>query len=218
VAQGPDRRAQRQLAEPSATLLPSHPRIKQLSSELADVRVQIRAEANKIVKSLEHEAVVAAARETSLRNSLTEVQTQASGMSDAEVKLRALEREAKAQRHLLESYLARFRDASARHDIGAVPAQATIVSRAHASIKPSFPKRGPMGLLIAAANSLICWRTSKAPGDCRCDSPSASEHNTMSPTVVTDRAAECREDPVVEHDIAEPEAAGVSPSSKAILR
>jgi uncharacterized protein involved in exopolysaccharide biosynthesis len=67
------------------------PAIKQLSSELADVRVQIRAEANKIVKSLEHEAVVAAARETSLRNSLTEVQTQASGMSDAEVKLRALD-------------------------------------------------------------------------------------------------------------------------------
>jgi uncharacterized protein involved in exopolysaccharide biosynthesis len=55
---------QRQLAELSATLLPSHPRIKQLASELADVRVQIRAEANKIVKSLENEAEVAAARET----------------------------------------------------------------------------------------------------------------------------------------------------------
>ena len=146
---------QRQLAELSATLLPSHPRVKQLSSELADVRVQIRAEANKIAKSLENEAVVAAARETSLRNSLIEVQTQASGMSEAEVKLRALEHEAKAQRDLLESYLARFRDASARHDMGAVPAQATIVSRAHASIKPSFPKRGPMSLLVAAATALL---------------------------------------------------------------
>jgi hypothetical protein len=90
-----------------------------------------------------------------LRNSLNDVQTQASGMSEAEVKLRALEREAKAQRDLLESYLARFRDASARHDMGAVPAQATIVSRAHASIKPSFPKRGPMSLLVAAATALL---------------------------------------------------------------
>jgi uncharacterized protein involved in exopolysaccharide biosynthesis len=43
---------QRQLAELSATLLPSHLRIKQLTSELAGVRAQIRAEAAKIVKTL----------------------------------------------------------------------------------------------------------------------------------------------------------------------
>ena len=144
---------QRQLAELSATLLPSHPRIKQLTSELADVRAQIRDEATKIVKGLENEAEVASARETSLRSSLNEVKSQASGQSDAEIKLRALEREAKAERDLLESYLARYRDASARHDMGSVPAQATIVSRAHASILPSFPKRGPLSLLVAVATA-----------------------------------------------------------------
>jgi uncharacterized protein involved in exopolysaccharide biosynthesis len=146
---------QRQLAELSATLLPSHPRIKQLTSELADVREQIRDEAAKIVKSLENEAQVASAREASLRSSLNDVKTQASGLSEAEIKLRALEREAKAQRDLLESYLARYRDASARHDMGAVPAQATIVSRAHASILPSFPKRGPVSLLVTFATALL---------------------------------------------------------------
>ena len=146
---------QRQLAELSATLLPSHPRIKQLTSELADVREQIRDEAAKIVKSLENEAQVASAREASLRSSLNDVKTQASGLSEAEIKLRALEREAKAQRDLLESYLARYRDASARHDMGAVPAQATIVSRAHASILPSFPKRGPISLLVTFATALL---------------------------------------------------------------
>jgi len=146
---------QRQLAELSATLLPSHPRIKQLTAELADVRTQIRNEVAKIVKSLENEAEIASARETSLRNSLNDVKTQASGLSEAEIKLRALEREAKAQRDLLESYLARYRDASARHDMGAVPAQATIVSRAHASILPSFPKRGPISLLVAVATALL---------------------------------------------------------------
>ena len=146
---------QRQLAELSATLLPSHPRIRQLTSELADVRRQIRDEALKIATSLENEAQVASARETSLRNSLNEVKTQASGQGDAEIKLRALEREAKAQRDLLESYLARYRDASARHDMGSVPAQAAIVSRAHASIKPSFPKRGMLSLLAAVATALL---------------------------------------------------------------
>ena len=146
---------QRQLAELSATLLPSHPRIKQLNSELADVRGQIRDEAAKIVKSLENEAEVASAREASLRGSLNEVKTQASGLSEAEIKLRALEREAKAQRDLLESYLARYRDASARHDMGAVPAQAAIVSRAHASMLPSFPQRGPISLLVTVATALL---------------------------------------------------------------
>ncbi len=148
---------QRELAQLSATLLPSHPRIKQLNSELADVREQIRDEANKVVKSLKNESEVASARETSLRNSLNDTKAQASGQGDAEIKLRALEREAKANRDLLESYLARYRDASARHDMGAVPAQAAIVSRAHASILPSFPKRGPLSLLIMAATALLAF-------------------------------------------------------------
>jgi uncharacterized protein involved in exopolysaccharide biosynthesis/Mrp family chromosome partitioning ATPase len=146
---------QRELAQLSATLLPSHPRIKQLNSELADVRSQIRDEAKKIVQGLKNEAEVASARETSLRNSLNDTKAQASGQSDAEIKLRALEREAKANRDLLESYLARYRDASARHDMGSVPAQAAIVSRAHASILPSFPKRGPLSLLVMAATALL---------------------------------------------------------------
>lgn len=146
---------QRQLAELSATLLPSHPRIQQLRSELADVRAQIRIEAQKVVKSLENQAQIAAARESSLRASLNAAKSRTAGLSDAEVKLRALEREAKANRDLLESYLARYRDASARHDIGAVPAQAAIVSRAHASVLPSFPRRGPITLLVIAATALL---------------------------------------------------------------
>jgi uncharacterized protein involved in exopolysaccharide biosynthesis/Mrp family chromosome partitioning ATPase len=146
---------QRQLAELSATLLPSHPRIQQLNSELADIRGQIRDEATKIVKSLENQAEVASARESSLSKSLNDVKSQASGQSDAEIKLRALEREAKSNRDLLESYLARYRDASARHDMGAVPAQAAIVSKAHASIQPSFPKRMQLTLLVTAAVALL---------------------------------------------------------------
>ena len=146
---------QRQLAELSATLLPSHPRIQQLRSELADVRAQIRIEAQKVVKGLENQAQVAAAREASLRASLDAAKSRSVGQSDAEVKLRALEREAKANRDLLESYLARYRDASTRHDLGSVPAQAAIVSRAHASVLPSFPRKGPITLLVIAAMALL---------------------------------------------------------------
>jgi uncharacterized protein involved in exopolysaccharide biosynthesis len=146
---------QRQLATLSATLLPSHPRIQQLKSELADVRAQIRDEAGKVVRSLENEAQVAAAREASLKASLNTAKTTSAGLSDSQIKLRALEREAKANRDLLDTYLARYRDASSRHDMGAVPAQATIVSQAHASVLPSFPKRGPLSLLVMAATALL---------------------------------------------------------------
>ena len=146
---------QRQLAELSATLLPSHPRIRQLAAELGDVRKQIRDEVAKVAQGLENEAQVAAARETSLRASLNDVKEQATGMSEAEIQLRALEREAKANRDLLESYLTRYRDASAHHDMGAVPAQASIISRAHASLTPSFPKKLPITLLVSIATALL---------------------------------------------------------------
>ena len=79
----------------------------------------------------------------------------ASGSSGAEFKLRALEDEAKAERELLESYLARYRAASARHAMGALPAQAAIVSRAHVAMLPSFPQRGPISLLAAGATVLL---------------------------------------------------------------
>jgi uncharacterized protein involved in exopolysaccharide biosynthesis len=69
--------------------------------------------------------------------------------------LRKLEREAKAERDLLDSYLAHYRDVSAPHDMGAAPAQAVIVSRAYASVLPSFPKRGPITLLVTLATILI---------------------------------------------------------------
>ncbi|WP_069093832.1 exopolysaccharide transport family protein [Methyloligella halotolerans] len=146
---------QRQLAELSATLLPSHPRIQQLNSELADVRAQIRDEARKIAQSLENEAKVADARVKSLTNSLKAAKTQASGESNAEIQLRALQREAKSNRDLLESYLARYRDASARGDVGAVPANATIVSQAYPATSPSFPKKLPITLLVMVAVALV---------------------------------------------------------------
>jgi len=153
---------QRSLAELSATLMPSHPRIQQLKSELADVRAQIRAEAKKVVQSLENEAQVAAAREASLRTSLNTAKSQSAGLGDSEIKLRALEREAKANRDLLESYMARYRDASARHDMGTVPSQASIVSRAHASVLPSFPKKGPLTALVMAATALLALASTLA--------------------------------------------------------
>ncbi len=146
---------QRQLAELSATLLPSHPRMRQLQAELTDVRSQIRDEATKIAKSLQNEAQIAGAREASLRESLNQLKQDSAASNDNQIRLRALEREAKANRDLLESYLARYRDASARSDTTSVPADASIISRAHVSSVPSFPKTIPYTILSMVAVMLL---------------------------------------------------------------
>jgi uncharacterized protein involved in exopolysaccharide biosynthesis/Mrp family chromosome partitioning ATPase len=146
---------QRELAEVSATLLPSHPRIKQLRSELAGVRRQISKEARKVVSGLKNEAQIAGSREVSLKESLAELKRATSKGNENQIKLRAFEREAKANREVLESYLARYRDASTRSDQASVPSRASIVSRAHISNIPSFPQKGPISLLAMAAIALL---------------------------------------------------------------
>ncbi len=148
-------RVRRQLAELSATLLSSHPRMRQLRAELADLRRQIRREAEKVVSSLRNEAEIAGAREKSLRESLDELKQRTSEAGESQIKLRALEREAKASRDLLESYLARQREANARRDESSVPAHASIISRAHVPRKPSFPLKAPMSVLAAAVVGLL---------------------------------------------------------------
>lgn len=142
---------QRTLAEFSATLLPSHPRLKQLNSELTDLRRQIRREARKVVASLQNEAQIASAREVSSRENLAKMKRSTARGNENQIKLRALEREATANRELLESYLARYRDASARSDYTSIPSYASIVSRAYISSTPSFPKKGPISLIAFAA-------------------------------------------------------------------
>jgi uncharacterized protein involved in exopolysaccharide biosynthesis len=94
-------RVQRELAGVSINLLPSHPRIKGLKSEIADLQRQIRRKARNAVASLQNEVQIAGARGVSLRESLTELKQTAAMGNESQIKLRALEREAKANRELL---------------------------------------------------------------------------------------------------------------------
>jgi succinoglycan biosynthesis transport protein ExoP len=53
--------------------------------------------------------------------SLDQLKSQAASTNEQDVQLRALERDAKSQRDLLESYLAKYREASARDTINRRP-------------------------------------------------------------------------------------------------
>jgi exopolysaccharide transport family protein len=143
------------IADLSASLLGGHPRIRALRSQLADLNNQIRLEARKVLGSLENEAETARLRESQLTSSLNELKAQASKAGEEEVELRALEREATAQRQLLESYLTRYREASSRTDRGYLPADARIFSRADRPVEPYFPKKIPMTIAAFVASLLL---------------------------------------------------------------
>jgi tyrosine-protein kinase Etk/Wzc len=144
-----------QLAEQSSTLLDAHPRIKELKAQIGDLERQIRVEAEKLVRSLENDAKIAGARVDQLAANFDALKRQAASTNEQDVQLRALEREAKAQRDLLESYLAKYREASARESLGATPADARVISRAIVSNTPHFPKKVPIVLIATLATLLL---------------------------------------------------------------
>ncbi|WP_289015849.1 GumC family protein [uncultured Methylobacterium sp.] len=133
-----------QLALESRTLLPAHPRIKELTAQVTDLDQQIKAAAERIVRTMENDQRIAAARVESLKAAVDGQREVVVKGNASEIELRALEREAKAQREQLESYLARYREASAREAETASPADARIVSRAVRPELPSFPKKVPI--------------------------------------------------------------------------
>jgi uncharacterized protein involved in exopolysaccharide biosynthesis len=144
-----------QIAQLNATLLPQHPKMRELNAQLAGLDDQIAAEAKKILESLEGEASLAAARENEIQQSLTSLKQTAATANDAGVELRALEREAAADRDLLESYLGRYREALAREQGNDLPADARVISRAAVSNEPDFPKKTPMTLAATFAALIL---------------------------------------------------------------
>lgn len=143
-----------QLAEQSSTLLPGHPRIKELRAQISDLEQQIRSEAELLARSLENDSKIAGARMESMSANLDQLKRQATLTNEQDVQLRALEREAKAQRDLFESYLAKYRETSARDSIAAAPADARIISRPAVSTTPFFPKKVPI-VVIATLGTFV---------------------------------------------------------------
>ena len=144
-----------QLAEQSSTLLDNHPRIKEIKAQLGDLDHQIRDEASKISRSLDSDARIAGGRVEGLSASLEQLKKQATSTNGQDVQLRALEREAKAQRDLLESYLAKYREATTRENIDAAPADGRIISRAIVSNTPAYPKKLPIVLIVTLATLML---------------------------------------------------------------
>jgi uncharacterized protein involved in exopolysaccharide biosynthesis/Mrp family chromosome partitioning ATPase len=178
-----------QLAEQSSTLLDGHPRIKELRAQLADLDRQLREEASKLSRSLDNDARIAGGRVEGLSASLEQLKKQATSTNGQDVQLRALEREAKAQRDLLESYLAKYREANTRENIDAGPTDGRIISRASVSNTPAYPKKLPI-VLVATLATLMLSAGAIATGELlRMTAPRATAAFASSPAPLRAAAA-----------------------------
>ncbi|RWC32455.1 MAG: chain-length determining protein [Mesorhizobium sp.] len=212
------------IADLSTSLLDNHPRIRALRSQLADLDRQIRNEAEKIMKGLMTQAQTAQARENQLVADVNTLKAASARAGDQQVELDALQREATAQRQLLESYLTRYREASSRKDSNYLPVDARVFSRAVAPSEPYFPKILPItaaafvgSLLLMAIVTLLqelfSGRAMRPAAGARFDRieqvtmPVAHEPSNHEPADIEDledRAAEAQ---------AEPQAAGAAPAT-----
>lgn len=143
------------IADLSTTLLDNHPRLRALRSQLADLDRQIRDEAEKVLAGLDTEARTAKAREDQIVADLNKLKAQSAHAGEQQVELNALEREANAQRQLLESYMTRYREASSREDRAYLPVDARIFSRAATPAEPYFPKIAPIVGAAFTASLLV---------------------------------------------------------------
>lgn len=129
--------AMRRKAELSTRLGPRHPRLREVTTELARLRAGLREETRRRLDDLRAEVEVAGTRERALREALAERRRRAEDHKRAQARLDQLEREADAARSVLRTYLARLEQTSLRR--GLQRPAARVISPATAPVEPHRP-------------------------------------------------------------------------------
>ena len=133
-----------QLALESRTLLPGHPRIKELSAQLGELSDELRTAGEKTARTLENDSKIAGARVENLQAALDSQKKVVGASGIDEVKMRELDRAARQLKDELEAATTKYQEALARESSKATTADARVVSRALAPQLPSFPKKLPI--------------------------------------------------------------------------
>ncbi len=145
-----------QISDLTSSLLEGHPRIRALRNQLTGIERQIQEETRKVLASLENEANVSRLREQQLVQQLNVLKSESVRAGEQQVGLNDLEREASAQRQLLETYLARYREATSRAgSVDSTPADARVISAAVEPREPYFPKTGAITIVVTLAAFLL---------------------------------------------------------------
>jgi capsular exopolysaccharide synthesis family protein len=130
---------ERKIAEMEATYGEAYPRMIEARAEARDINKTIQSEIAKIVQSIRNEVSVAQAQEETLRRRVEQLTAEVAHLDKAEVQMRALEREADANRTLFQTFLSRAKETGEAESLQ--KPDATILSRADIPEKPVYPKR-----------------------------------------------------------------------------
>ncbi|MFN4281753.1 MAG: GumC family protein [Alphaproteobacteria bacterium] len=129
----------RKIAELKTQLREEHPKMVLAQNELSDLRNNIRGEVDKIVSSLRNEREIAGVREANLNREIASLQAKLDEQHGAEVTLRALDSEVRANKQLYETILSRFNQADVQEQ-GIQEADARVISHAVEASAPFYPK------------------------------------------------------------------------------
>jgi len=143
---------QRTYSEMSVEYGKKHPRMIAMRAKVEDIKNKIHSEVKKIAMGLRNSLEVYKSRTYSLASSLKKIEATTGGNKKDEVQLRALEREAKANRILFETFLNRFKETTSTQ--GMEQADARIISLAEPPLIASFPKKKLL-LIVSFLGSLF---------------------------------------------------------------
>lgn len=131
--------AERRLAELSANYGNMHPKVIDARAEIQDIQRKLQMEMNRVIASLRHQARTANARFAAVQANFEHTKTRMGGVSQENIHLEALERDAAVNRKLLESMLTREKEMIGQQALQ--QPNAKLISPAVAPDSPSFPPR-----------------------------------------------------------------------------
>jgi succinoglycan biosynthesis transport protein ExoP len=134
-----------------ATLLPTHPTVEAATAQISAIDKQITAEGRRVADALDAEVTIEATLQKTLQTNLDALKAKAANATKQTVTLDALDREAKADRNLLENYLTRFGDASSRTEANSTLPDVRVVTLA----TPSSTAASPKSTFILAAVAFV---------------------------------------------------------------
>jgi len=142
-----------QISDLSTTLLPNHPSLKSLNSQVDDFQRQIRGSANNILKSLENNVNLTRETEADLMKEIDRLKEEVTRVNKEEVKLDALVRKADSYRELLSEYEKRNLEALSRSNF--TPIDAEIYPSRSMPVEPYFPKVIPFTIAGGVAAMML---------------------------------------------------------------
>lgn len=144
---------QGQISELSTSLLPQHPEIKALNSQLQRYQSQIRKATQDIIKSLENNVSSTLNTEKKLSQEIDQLKTEQLKVNGFLVELDGMQKNISAYEEELQQRLSDSQQVRSRADIP--PAAANIISPASIPDEPYFPKVVPFTLAGMTATAVL---------------------------------------------------------------